>query len=462
MDLEDILKSGESDSVEFKRTFGKEVIISLAAFANTDGGKVVVGVDNSGNPIGISIGSETEQRYLNEIKVATYPQIMPHLTPCEIDHKTVLLFEINEYPVKPVSYKNRYYKRVKNSNHLLALDEIIDLRQKSLNVSYDAYPLEENPASLDSLLMTRFMETAGATGRVNLQDDLFSNLIKLRLIQSGKPTLAAMLLFGNHGYAIHAGRFKTLDTIIDDFYTKAPLSNALEEVMVFIKKHINLSFQFDGSLQRKERWQYPLEAIRELLLNAVVHRDYRNASDIVIKIFDERIIITSPGRLFGQLTIADLKRDDYSSSIRNKLLAEAFYLTGDIEKYGTGFIRIRQWLKTYPEIQYDIRESGDAFIAELFHQATDDLKTDLIDLKTDLKRMKGLSETQAEIISAILENEFITQQQLSERIGITPRNIRNNMDTLKSKGLLKRVGSQRGGRWKLILPQKGFSRMEEQ
>ena len=166
--------------------------------------------------------------------MATYPQIMPHLTQYEIDHKTVLVFEINEYPVKPVSYKNRYYKRVKNSNHLLALDEIIDLRQQSLNVSYDAYPLEENPASLDSSLMTRFMETAGATGRVNLRDDLFTNLLKLRLIQKGKPTLAAMLLFGNHGYAIHAGRFKSPETIIDDFYTKAPLPRALEEYRSFL------------------------------------------------------------------------------------------------------------------------------------------------------------------------------------------------------------------------------------
>ena len=94
MKLKQLLKSGESNRVEFKRTFGKEVIISLSAFANTEGGKVVVGVDNTGNPTGLSIGPETEQKYLNEIKVATYPQVMPHLTVHEIDHKAVLLFEI--------------------------------------------------------------------------------------------------------------------------------------------------------------------------------------------------------------------------------------------------------------------------------------------------------------------------------------------------------------------------------
>jgi ATP-dependent DNA helicase RecG len=77
----------------------------------------------------------------------------------------------------------------------------------------------------------------------------------------------------------------------------------------------------------------------ELLLNAVVHRDYKNTSDIVIKIFDDRIRISNPGRLYGNLKIDDLKRDDYVSSLRNRVLAEAFFLTGDIECYGTGFIQ---------------------------------------------------------------------------------------------------------------------------
>ncbi|OQY11640.1 MAG: hypothetical protein B6I30_06400, partial [Desulfobacteraceae bacterium 4572_187] len=110
------------------------------------------------------------------------------------------------------------------------------------------------------------------------------------------------------------------------------------------------------------------------------------------------------------------------------------------------------WLKDYPEIRYDIRESGDAFISELFYPGTDGLRSELKDLRKDLKTNHGLSKIQAEIIFAVLESELITQQKLSERIGISPRNIRKNMDVLKSKGLLKRVGPQKGGRWEVILP----------
>jgi ATP-dependent DNA helicase RecG len=143
MDIVKLLRNGESETVEFKARFNKETIVSLAAFANTKGGKVVVGVDNKGRVIGIDVGPETVQRYLNEIKVATYPQIMANVDKHQIDGKTVLVFEISEYPIKPISFKNRYYKRVRNSNHLLTLDEIVDLQQQSLNISYDAYPLKQ-------------------------------------------------------------------------------------------------------------------------------------------------------------------------------------------------------------------------------------------------------------------------------------------------------------------------------
>jgi len=352
----------ESQTIEYKKSFGKEVIISLVAFANTDGGRVYVGMDDTGIVSGIDVGNETEQRYINEIKVATYPQLIPKTFVHESNGKTALVFEVSEYPVKPVAYKNRYYKRIKNSNHLMNLDEIVDLQQQSLQISYDAYPASSDMEAIHIDLIEKFCSKVNAMGRKMLLDDLNTNLVKLKMVDKEKKvSLAALLLFGDHNYSIHIGRFKSSDTIIDDVLIKDPLIPALDEAMLFIKKHINLSFSFDGSLTRKERWQYPLEAVRELLLNAVVHRDYKNTSDIVIKIFDDRIEFSNPGTIYGNLNIEDLYRDDYVSSIRNKLLAEAFYLLGDIEKYGTGFLRIRKALKEYPEIDFRMEEMGDYF-----------------------------------------------------------------------------------------------------
>ena len=239
----------------------------LVAFANTEGGRVVLGVDDQGNACGVDLGPETLQRYLNEIKVATYPQLLPRMRAEEKDGKTILIIEIIEYPVKPIAYKNRYYKRVHNSNHLLTLDEIVDLQQQSLSVSYDAYPVPVSIDALDKRLIEIFFDRVNSRGRVVIRDDLLTNLIKLKLVRDGKLTLAANLLFGDPEFAIRIGRFKSEATIIDDNVVKGPMVVAVEEAMTFIKKHINLSYHFDGSIQRKKRWQYPLEALRELLLN---------------------------------------------------------------------------------------------------------------------------------------------------------------------------------------------------
>jgi len=444
MDIKKLITAGESETVEFKASFGKEVIISLVAFANTMGGKVVVGVNNKRKPTGIHVGPETEQRYLNEIKVSTYPQIIPHIKRFEIKGQNILVFEINEYPIKPVAYKNRYYKRTGNSNHVLSLDEIVNLQQQSLNLSFDAYPLKADLSSLDQEGMDRFFEKVNATGRSNLRDDPLSNMAKLKIIQDGKPTLAAMLLFGNHGYSIHLGRFKSPDTIIDDLLLKDPLPVAIEEAMIFIKKHINLSFDFDGSLKRRETWQYPLDALRELLLNAVIHRDYRSASDIIIKIFDDHIVFTNPGKLYGNLTIEDLKRDDYVPAHRNRLLAEAFYLTGDIEKYGTGFIRVRELIKDFPDTTLSINEMGDFLIIGVAATPT----------KTPIKKVTGLTSLEQKIFNEIKKDNAITFNRIADVLSISRYTVVEYVNKLKTKGVIKRQGSARAGYWEILISDK--------
>ena len=431
----------ESQTVEHKKSFGKEVIISIVAFANAEGGSVIVGVDDNGKPCGFDIGPETLQRCLNEIKVSTYPQLIPKARIEQKGDKQVIIFEITEFPIKPVAYKNRYYKRVHNSNHILSLDEIIDLQQQSLSLSFDAYPSRAKMADLDMKLVEQFVSRVNRRGRVTLRDDMQTNLVKLKFVREGKITFAAELLFGSPDCAIRIGRFKSTATIIDDNVIRAPLMLAVEEALTFIKKHINLSYFFDGSIERKERWQYPLEALRELLLNAVVHRDYKSASDIVIKIFDDRIIFTNPGKLYGKLRVEDLERNDYVSSLRNRLLAEAFYLTGDIERYGTGFVRVRDFLVAYPKITLKMEEIGNFFKVELCHISpiTPPITPPIIPT-TDLEQR---------ILKLLLDAPALSSGDLANSLSMRRDTIKKYLGRLKAKGLLVREGPTRTGRWRV-------------
>lgn len=434
----------ESQRAEYKKTFGKEVIISLTAFANTDGGKVIVGVDNDGEARGIHIGAETIQRYQNEIKVATYPQLLPKISIDKVEGKETLVFEIGEYPVKPVSYKNRYYKRLHNSNHIMSLEEIVDLQQQSLSLSYDAYPAGSSLSDLNENLIQQFFEKVNHRGRISLMDDLITNFVKLKLIRDGKLTIAANLLFGEPDFTIRVGRFKSEATIIDDIVIASPLFSAVDEALIFIKKHINLSYYFDGDRARGERWQYPLQALRELVLNAVVHRDYKNTSDIIIKIFDDRIRISNPGTLYGNLNIEDLQRDDYVSSLRNRVLAEAFFLTGDIERYGTGFIRIREHLKSYPELELALSEMGDFFKAEL--RATPPI-TPPITPPTTEPDGKGATDLELRLLRLLDNDPRLSSAVMAKRLQMGRDTVKEYLGRLKTKKWLLREGGPRTGLW---------------
>ncbi len=338
-----LLKSGESENVEFKTSFGREVVESLVAFANTCGGTVLVGVTDNAALCGITIGKESLNQWLGQIKSTTSPSIIPEIKAYSQAGLSIVAIHVSEYPVKPVSTRGRYFKRVANTNQQLSLTEINDFYMQSLQTSWDAHA--GGKASLDDLDVEKietFIETVNDRGRFMLDLEPLQALQKLKLVAQDLPTWASLLLFSKEPmrHHIHIGRFKTPVTIIDDRQITDTLFEAVEKAMTFIISHVSVSFEFDGGLQRKERFAYPLPALREALLNAVVHRDYKNASDIQIKIFDDRLTFFSPGGLYGGLTIEALKTDLYPSQLRNKLIAEAFYLTGNIEKYGSGMIRI--------------------------------------------------------------------------------------------------------------------------
>ena len=137
-ELLSLLSTGESQVLEFKASFDKAAIESLVAFANARGGKVLVGVSDAGKIIGTTVGKETLNEWLGQIKSATSPALIPEIILHHIGDKQIVEIDIQEFPVKPVSTKGRYYKRVASSNHPLSPGEIADLYMQSLQLSWDA------------------------------------------------------------------------------------------------------------------------------------------------------------------------------------------------------------------------------------------------------------------------------------------------------------------------------------
>ncbi|MDP1904066.1 MAG: putative DNA binding domain-containing protein [Pseudomonadota bacterium] len=255
------LHTGEPQTLEFKTSFDKAAIETLVAFANAQGGTVVIGIADNGKVLGVTLGKETLNEWLGQIKSSTSPSLIPDLTAEQLDGKTVVALQIAEFPVKPVNTRGRYFKRVASSNHQLSQGEIADLYLQSLQISWDAYEAHDYKTNdLSQAKIQRFIQQVNQNGRFALDEsDPIAALQKLSYLKNGQPTWAAALLFAENPirHNVHIGRFKTPSTIIDDRQFTDTLFEVVEQSMNFIVSHIAVAFEFDGSIQRKERFAYP-------------------------------------------------------------------------------------------------------------------------------------------------------------------------------------------------------------
>ncbi len=294
--ITELIKQGESVSIEFKETFDKETVETIGAFANTKGGSVLLGISDKGKIKGLTIGKTTLRDWANQISQSTEPRLVPEIEHLKIAGKEVAVIKIKEYPIKPVSVKGKCYRRVGNANRLMTPQEIAEMHFHSIGTSWDAFPTEDKTLEdIDLKKIEKYIREANATGRRKIEGSPQEVLEKLELVKDGKATWAAVLAFGKEPQkpllqsAAHCGRFRMDKTqIIDDLMVEADLINQVDEVMKFVARHISVRYEFEGKPKRKEVWEYPLEALREAVINAIVHRDYT----VSLQMFSSKFTMT--------------------------------------------------------------------------------------------------------------------------------------------------------------------------
>ncbi|NCC70763.1 AAA family ATPase, partial [bacterium] len=311
-----------------KVSFGKETIESLCAFANSKGGSVFIGIDDKGNVKGAQSNQESIQKWINQIKSSTYPSIIPDSEVYTLENKTIISLSIISYPVKPVSFKGKYYKRKHNSNHLMDLAEIANEHLKTVNLSWDfatdpVHGIED--ISLDKVNI--FIEKLNTLRDFPIDDDPLIVLKKFELLRQGAVSFGCYLLFNKDELittTIDAGRFDSEIIIKDNKTIRGDLFSEIEECILFIRKHISKVFIIKDRPEREEVWEYPPEAIREIVINMIVHRDYRASGDSTLKIYDDRIEFFNPGSLSEGVKLEDILSGKTASNPRNKQIASVF------------------------------------------------------------------------------------------------------------------------------------------
>jgi len=429
-----LLESGESDILEYKARFQRSVVESVVAFANTRGGTILIGINDQGKPIGVTLGKESLKEWANEISANTEPTVIPEIRSFDFAGKTIVVIQIPEFPIKPISTSGRCYRRISNSNRRLTPKEIAELHLAGTGSSWDALPARgKTSADIDVEKVRKYMALSSAIGRRKFTSDLepLDVLRKLELIVDDRPTWAAILLFGKNPQSplvqakVHCGRFREEIHIMDDRLIEGSIIDQVDEALDFVKKHINVRFIIKGKPRREEIWDYPLDALREGIVNAICHRDYSDNADIQIKVFDERIQIWSPGFLPFNLTVEELYSPFHSSKPRNKLIAQIFYDLALIERYGSGIQRMITACQKagLPDLEFNNFSSG--FILKFFKLVPETMKASdrIRDQKSDWVTDPVTAPVSEQILKILfaLEKEPLSSQELRTRLGLKHR-----------------------------------------
>lgn len=368
MSISRLITQPEGKILEFKRDLSspRPFLKTLVAFANTAGGKLIIGVADDKRIVGVEQPLDEEERLANIISDSIAPRLIPNIEMTTVQGKTLLVVEVFLSNTRPhwlsaEGTERGIYVRLGSSNRQADPELIDELRRSVSGISYDEMPMMEltvEDIDLDAAQMLfdhkrRLDEKALLT-------------LKLLTIYQGRlvPTKGAILLFGKNRIFhfsdawIQCGRFLGTEKIdiFDHIDIDVPLPRAVDEVMLFLKKHAYRGADL-SEIRRKDVWSIPLSILREVIINALVHADYsQRGAPVRVVFLDDRIEIENPGILLPGLTVEDMKQG--TSRIRNNVIARVFRELGLIEQWGTGVRRIFQEAKEQGLAEPQIVEIG--------------------------------------------------------------------------------------------------------
>ena len=438
----------ESQNIEWKESWRDEYLKWICGFANAKGGKIIIGQNDNGDIIGV----DKYKKLMDDIpnKIQNQLGII-----CDVDLKVdkgkkYIEIDIKPYDV-PISYQGKYYYRSGSTKQELKGNSLNEFLLKKAGKTWD--DVIEPRASFNDIDITAieaFKKGATTSKRMTFIEDesnIEHILDNLLLLESGQLKRSAIVLFGKNPcrFYINAyvkiGRFgKTDDELRFQEVVEGNAYQLADKTLDILDKKFLISPISYQGLQRVENWEYPYEAIREVILNAIVHRNYMGAP-IQISVYDDKLIVWNEGSLPDDLTIEDLKKK-HSSRPHNPFLAGTFFKGGLIEAWGRGTIKILNECKKagLPE---PIIESTSGGISITIYKNVVERK---------YLANKGLNNRQIKAIEYLKKNGIITNKTYQNLYDVSKATATRDLTELVEKyKLLERTGEVGAGTtYKLI------------
>lgn len=426
----------------------------MAAFANSEGGRILIGVSDNGGLDGIS---RTEVGRINQlISNASSQHVRSPISPQTINvsvskGKIVIVVTIPKGIDKPYFDKNGviWLKVGADKRRVNSKEELRRLFQVSGQFHADELPTKAGVEALDKLRFRDFLRDVLKRKFPEKPSELLRLLQNMNLAtDDGMLNLAGVLMFAERPewikpqFVVKAIRYPGNEIHVTDYVDTedfvGPLKKIFDDVLAFVMRNLH-KVQAGRGVNAPGLPEIPESVFEELLVNALVHRDYLVNAPVRLFIFDNRIEIVSPGHLPNNLTVEKILSGN--SNIRNPILV-SYVAKGLLPYHGLGS-GIQRALDAWPQIDFIDYRDGCLFTAKVHRKPVDELILSASSPKSSLK-------TDQRIIEIIKQDPYATSEAIGESLGITKRAVLKQVNKLKEQHRIRRVGPARGGHWEVI------------
>lgn len=445
--LEFLLKQGEGQFIEFKENFDKSLAKEIVAFANSEGGRIFLGITDKKELKGIKITNALKSQ-IQDLAKHCDPTIKIKM----IEFENILIIDVREGEDKPYACSQGFYIRTGPNSQKLTRDEIIEFSISEGKIRFDEQ-INKNfnyPQDFDEAKLNHYLKLAGLTKNLNV-NDILVNLNVAKIIDNElKFNNAGVLFFAKHperfflNSKVVCVNYQTNEkvNIIDKKILDNGILSNIQEAIDYVIRHINVEFEIK-SARRKEIPQYPLEAYREAIVNAIMHCDYfQKSGNIMVEVFRNKLWIWNPGGLVKWLKPENLGKH---SMPRNQIIAELLSKTEYVEKVGSGINRIKTAMKELG-LQEPVFEYNHHFLTILNDKIGGKGKVP----ENSQKSPRKLPENYREILKAIENNPSISRRELASQLNEGEETMQSRLRKLVKDKIIRRIGPDKGGHWEII------------
>jgi len=448
-----LIREGEGLTVEFKERYTPRIDEDIVAFANAKGGTLLLGVRDGGAIIGERLTNDLKAK-INSLARNCKPAISVELAQVG----EVVAVVVPEGTEKPYSCGSGYYRRLDGNTQKMSHDEL-----RIMFAENEPLPFEEKTVKgftfddISKAKILAFTREAGIRiGKTAVPDFLRS----LNVADAARVKNAGILFFAKDVYKhIHHAEitllaFKGTDRlhIYDRRDVRDDLLTQHREAVAFLQKHLNIRTEIRG-FDRRDIYEIPLEVLREAVVNALMHRDYSiRGTQVFVEIYDDRVEIVNPGGLPKGLSVQELGT---VSVRRNEIIADLFSRLHMVERTGMGIRKMKEAM-----VAAGLREptfKPDGFFRAVLHRSPQyALKKGApgsekrSEIGSEKRVGDWLTENQRRIMECIRATPSISAREIAAHVGISARKVEQNIAKLRGKGVLRRVGPDRGGHWEVV------------